>query len=189
MTQNATTSRAAAPLAGVAADRRVTADVEGVLERLWRLLTSMRFALVLILVLAALTMAGTVIGQATGDTLSNADARAEFLATAGKQWYGSIVGILEPLQLFNVFHSWWFLGAAALLVASIVACSVQRTGGLWRTATRPNVAPGPAFFEHAPYREALAFRQSPAEVADQVAAVLRRHHFRAVVKDDGTLHL
>lgn len=189
MTQHATTSRAAAPLAGLAEDHHVTADVEGILERLWHLLTSMRFALILILILAGFTVVGTVIGQAQADTLANPDAKAEFLATAGKQWYGSFVGILDPLQLFGVFRSPWFLATAALLVASIIACSVQRAGGLWRTATKPNVTVGPAFFEHAPYREALAFRQAPAEVAETVSSVLRRHHFRAVVVDDETLHL
>ncbi len=189
MTQNASTSRAAAPLAGVARERHVGAGVEGVLERLWHLLTSMRFSLILILILAGLTMVGTVIGQAQAETLANPDAKAEFLATASKQWYGSFVGILDPLQLFGVFRSPWFLGTAGLLVASIIACSTHRAGGLWKTATKPNVTVGPSFFEHAPYRETLTFKQSPAEVADQVRGVLRGHHFRAVLVDDGALHL
>ncbi len=189
MTQHASTSTTATPLAGVAQDHQIAAGIEGLLERLWRLLTSMRFSLVLILILAGLTVVGTVIGQAQADTLANADARAEFLATASKQWYGSFVGILDPLQLFGVFRSPWFLSTAALLVASIIACSTQRAGGLWKTATKPNVAVGPAFFEHAPYRETLAFKQAPAEVADQLRSVLRRHHFRAVVVDDGALHV
>ena len=48
----------------------------------------------------------------------------------------------------------------AALTISLIACSIHRIPGMVRTATKPRVDVGPAFFEHAPQHEAIVVRQT-----------------------------
>jgi hypothetical protein len=48
---------------------------------------------------------------------------------------------------------------------------------------------GPAFFEHAPQHEAMTFHREPDEVLAEATGVFKRHHYRTVTEDDGTVHL
>jgi cytochrome c biogenesis protein len=164
------------------------ASIDRVLERLWHLLTSMRFVLVVILALAALSLAGTLIIQAPPGVFDDPQARADWVAQVRPK-YGSWTGALETLQLFTVFSSVWFKATLAALATSLAACSVHRTTGLWRTAVRPAVSPGDRFFEHAPQRDLILSGNTPDEDLERVRQVLRRHHYRSLLQDDGTLHV
>ncbi len=184
------------PLAGaVPADRPEPEAEEGAfgavdaaLEKLWHLLTSMRFALVLILVLAVLALVGTLVVQAPAGVLGDSQAKADWLDKVRPK-YGGWTSVMEALGLFNIFNSIWFRVVAAGLVVSTLACSLHRIPGMWKTATRPHVGVGRAFFEHAPQHESLHYQAAPAEALEQVREAFRRRHFRTLVEDDGTIHL
>jgi cytochrome c biogenesis protein len=162
--------------------------VDSALEKLWRLLTSMKLALVLMLAFAALTLVGTVLIQAPPGVVDDPEAKTSWLAGLRPR-FGGWTDILDQLQLFTIFTSVWLRAIGALLAASLVACTVQRIPGVWRTMTRPHVAVGPAFFEHAPQHEAMTFQRSPAEVLEATQQVFRRRGYRAITVDAGTVHL
>jgi cytochrome c biogenesis protein ResB len=46
----------------------------------------------------------------------------------------TMVFILEPLGLLNVFHSFCFLGISALLALNILVCTISRAGALRQNA-------------------------------------------------------
>jgi cytochrome c biogenesis protein len=188
MAQNTTTRELAAPSmpAPAAAGRVVNAD--SALERLWGLLTSMKFALLLILALAALSLVGTLLIQMPAGVADDPQARATWLAGVRPR-YGGWTDVMDHLQAFTIFTSVWLRGLGALLAASLVACTVQRIPGTWQTMRRPHVAVGPAFFEHAPQHEAMTFHAAPAEILPAVRGVFSRRHYRTLVEDDGTVHL
>jgi cytochrome c biogenesis protein len=54
---------------------------------------------------------------------------------------------------------------------------------------KPHVNVGAAFFEHAPQHEAMTFQRKPDEVLAETGQVFRRHHYRTITEDDGTVHL
>lgn len=162
--------------------------VDSTLESLWHFLTSMKVALVLILVFAGLTMVGTLLMQMPIDTANDLQARASWIAQVRPR-YGGWTNILDQLQFFTMFQSVWLRGIGALLAASTIACTVQRIPGTWRTMTKPHVAVGPSFFEHAPQHEAMTLHRGSDEVLPEVKRILGRHHYRTLVEDDGTLHL
>jgi cytochrome c biogenesis protein len=230
--------RPAAIAAGQAATQPSAMDyVDEALEGLWQLLTSMRVAMVLMIVLAALCVGGSLLLQIPSGMLGDPASSAQWLNTI-RPMYGGwtnvfalapgvltlIAGVLlaalavaratshqafgqltflgamfialgaavlltDTLGLFNVFNSLVFKVLVLLLVISLVACSVHRLPGVWRTATKPRVDVGPSFFEHAPQREQIVVHASSAQALEQVKQVLRRHHYRTLVHDDGTLHL
>jgi cytochrome c biogenesis protein len=86
----------------------------------------------------------------------------------------SVVDLLERLQVFNVFSSWWFSAGLIVLLVSIVVCTLNRTPRLWRQVRDVRVVqPEPFFDPILPDRAALT--GVPVEA---VRDVLRRHHFR-----------
>lgn len=162
--------------------------VDIVLEKLWHLLTSMRFALVLILGLAVLGLIGTLVIQAPAGVLTNPAAKADWIDQIRPK-YGGWTNVMDALGVFQIFDSIWFRVIAAALVISTTACSLHRIPGMWRTATKPHVGVGEAFFTHAPQRDSVRLAEAPAAALERVTATFRRHHYRTIVEDDGVIHL
>jgi len=159
-------------------------DIDGALDRLWGLLTSMRFALVLILALAALGLLGTLLVQAPPGVLADPEAKADWINQVRPK-YGGWTGAFDMLGLFAIFESIWFRLTAAGLVVSTLACSIHRIPGMWKMAKYPHVSVGNAFFEHAPQREAFLLRGGPSTALEEVESTFRRHHYRTIVERDG----
>jgi cytochrome c biogenesis protein len=158
---------------------------------LWRLLTSVDFAVAQIIVLALLAVVGMTIRQlpdfafrSAGDyamAMEGIHDRYDALLGAG------LVDILERLSVFSMFRSVWFSAGLTILVISIVVCTLDRTPKLWRGVTEVRVAqPEPFFDPRLPDRAEMT-----SVSADGVRGVLRRNHFkvREVAADDGSTFL
>ena len=59
----------------------------------------------------------------------------------------AVVGLLERLQVFQVFSSWWFSAALVVLMISIVCCTLDRTPRLWRQSRDIRVVQPEPFFD------------------------------------------
>jgi cytochrome c biogenesis protein len=162
--------------------------VDSVLEGLWSVLSSMRVAMVLILVLAVLGVIGSLVIQAPPGVLDSPAAKTDWLNQIRPR-FGGLTGIMDSLQLFQIFNSIIFRVVVAALTISLVACSIHRFPGMLQTATRPRIDVGPGFFEHAPQHETVVVRHTPAETLEIVAGLLRGKHYRTLVTDDGAIHL
>jgi cytochrome c biogenesis protein len=169
---------------GAAASR----TLDGALEGIWHGLTSMRFAIVLTLIAAGLSLVGTLVIQAPAGVLADAQAKAAWIGQVRPK-YGPLTDVFDTLQVFNIFNSLWFRLVGGLLVASITACTAQRTPAIWRTATKPRVDVGEPFFDHAPQHEAIVAHRSTDEAMTALRGVLGSRHFRTLVHDDGSLHV
>lgn len=188
MAQNASARRAAQLREWEETPSTAVAPIDAVLDRVWHLLTSMRFVLVVILALAALVLIGTVVIQAPPGTFDQPQARAEWIGQVRPK-YGGWTPVIDALGLFTAFQSIWFKILVTALSLSLVACSVHRVRGLWRTAARPRVAVGERFLEHAPQRETIVARHDRETTMARISGVLKRHRYRLLVEDDGDLHL
>ncbi len=93
-----------------------------------------------------------------------------------------IVGLLERLQLFQVFSSIWFSVGLVVLILSIIACTIDRTPRLWRQSADIRVVQPDPFYDPAlPERAVVAGLDAGA-----VEAVLRRHRFSVRRQDVGS---
>jgi cytochrome c biogenesis protein len=91
---------------------------EGFIEILLNLFRSMKLTIALFILLAILSVIGTLIKQ-------NAPS-AEYI-----QRYGaSLYNVLNFFSLFDMYHSWWFSAILLLLVVNMITCSVQRLPGV-----------------------------------------------------------
>lgn len=178
----------APPAPAAAASPSAMDRVDQVLEGLWHFLSSMRVAMVLMLCIAALGVVGSLVIQAPSGVLNDPVAKADWLDGIRPR-FGGWTNVMDTLQLFQIFNSLVFRILVAALTISLIACSIHRTPGMWRTATKPRVDVGPAFFEHAPQHEAIVARRSAAEMQTLVTGVLKAHRYRVLSTDDGVMHI
>jgi cytochrome c biogenesis protein len=98
----------------------------------------------------------------------------------------SVVNVLERLDVFRVFSSWWFSLALVLLLVSIVACTIDRIPRLWRDVSDVRVVQPAAYFDPRLPNRAVTDGVPLAGVR----AALRRSHFRVrEVEVDGVRYL
>ena len=90
----------------------------GWLRWTWRQLTSMRTALILLLLLAAAAIPGSVYPQRSADPNG---------VTQFFQQQPDLAGWLDKAQLFDVYSSTWFSSIYLLLFISLIGCVVPRT--------------------------------------------------------------
>lgn len=154
------------------------------LERLWRLATSMRTALILMIGLAILAFIGTMLVQAPSGMSSDPAAYQAWLATVRPK-YGGWTNVIDGLGFFSVFSSWWFKGIVLAIVASIMACSVNRFRGLWKTAIRPRMKMTPTFYMRAPHHADIDTDISAEAALERVRGAFGARHYRTVVQRDG----
>jgi cytochrome c biogenesis protein len=154
-----------------------------IFERLWHLLISMRTGLALILFLALLTLAGTVLTQVPAGLQADPGTYAQWLDSVRPK-YGGWTVVFDTLGLFSVFSSIWFKVTVVLLTTSILACSINRAPRLWRQAVHPRLVASPAFLDHAPLAGVVGLPIARDDAADLVRSELKRHHFRTLVTTD-----
>lgn len=141
----------------------------------WRQLTSMRTALVLLLLLALAAVPGSVIPQEQVDSLK---------AGEWKNQHETLTPVYERLGLFDVYGSPWFAAIYLLLLVSLVGCIVPRTAGYARSIrAEPPAAPRnlTRLPDHASYRTGL----EASIVLERARAVLRGRGYR-LRRDEGT---
>jgi cytochrome c biogenesis protein len=157
---------------------------------LWRLFTSVNFAVVQIVMLALLAVAGMTVRQLPGFAFRSPGDYA-FEMNRLRAIYEPAIGtgavdVMERLQLFHVFTSTWFSLGLVILVTSIVICTLDRTPRLWRQSADIRVVQPPVYFDlRLPDR--VAIDAAAGVTATGLAAALRRHRFtvRDVASDDG----
>lgn len=136
----------------------------------WRQLTSMRTALMLLLLLALAAVPGSVIPQSGVDSLKTSQWQAR---------HPDLTPIYEKLQLFSVYNSVWFSAIYILLMISLVGCFIPRIAVYWRAMRRPP-PPTPRHLDRLPDNSAYTTEDPPEVVLDRAAAVLRKRGYRVV---------
>lgn len=89
----------------------------------WRQLTSMRTALVLLLMLAIAAIPGSIVPQRSADPNGVSQWRAD---------NPDLYPVLNGLQLFDVYTSAWFSAIYILLFISLIGCVIPRTKHHWQ---------------------------------------------------------
>ncbi|WP_449385773.1 cytochrome c biogenesis protein ResB [Cellulomonas soli] len=155
----------------------------GWLRWTWRQLTSMRVALLLLMLLAVAAVPGTVFPQRAQDEAKVAAYLAAHTGTG--PW-------LDRFGFFDVYASAWFSAIYLLLFVSLVGCILPRTR-VHARALRGRPPRTPRRFDRFPAKATGASSDSPRQVVDDAAAVLRRGHrwlpfwpvYRVDVHDEG----
>ena len=134
----------------------------------WRQVTSMRTALVLLLLLALASIPGSVIPQDNIDSL------------AVSQWrdnHPRLAPIWDRLDLFDVYGSVWFSAIYILLMISLVGCIIPRLF-VYARALRAKPPKAPRHLSRLPESTSYTTDEDPDVVLARAAGVVKRRRFR-----------
>ncbi len=169
------------------------------LRYLWRQLTSMRTALILLLLLALAAIPGSVVPQEDVDALA---------VSRWRDQHPTLTPVYDRLGLFSVYDTPWFAAIYLLLVVSLVGCILPRTLVYLRALrAQPPAAPRnlsrlPAYasyeagldtarsargLDQRSVVEPVARDERPSrdhDVLTRAAAELRRRRYRVRVTDE-----
>lgn len=134
----------------------------------WRRLTSMRTAIVLLVLLALTAVPGSLLPQR--GVASDPAAVANFYRANP-----DLAPWLDRMSLFNVYSAPWFAAVYVLLLVSMTGCVVPRSAQLWREyRAAPPPSPRHLSRETGHHRGPVARQHDPLAVA---AAHLRDRRF------------
>ncbi len=154
----------------------------------WRLLTDVRFAVILITLLALAGLVGLLVRQFPVTAGDDPARYAAELARMRDAWGTSspfglpvgslLVDVFDRLGLFMVFSTPWFLLLMTVLVLSIVCCTLDRTPRLWRSVRDVQVEQPAPFFDPRLAHRAVLVLDGPATPAADSLPDLVAHAFR-----------
>jgi cytochrome c biogenesis protein len=146
----------------------------GLLRWAWRQLTSMRTALLLLLLLAVAAVPGSVFPQRR----INPGQVQQYMDD-----HPGYAGLLDRLGMFDVYSSVWFSAIYLLLFVSLVGCVLPRSRAHLR-ALRAAPPRTPRRLERLPGHQRVTVDVPPQETLDALARALRGRRYRIARHDD-----
>ncbi|MFE0205600.1 cytochrome c biogenesis protein ResB [Streptomyces sp. NPDC058985] len=135
----------------------------------WRQLTSMRVALLLLLLLSLGAIPGSLIPQDGVDAMKVEEFR---------QNHDILAPVYDKLGLFHVYSSVWFSAIYILLFVSLIGCIVPRT---WQFVGQLRGRPpgAPRRLDRLPAYTSWRTGAEPEEVREAALTLLKKRRFRA----------
>lgn len=150
-------------------------DNRGFLRWLWRQLTSMRTALILLFLLAIASIPGSIFPQRTIDPVK---VREYIEANPGfGEW-------LDRFGFFDVYGSAWFAAVYLLLFISLIGCVLPRTGAHIR-ALRSRPPAAPRNLTRLPESRRFVTQGDSSKVIDAARDYFGSHRWRTNVSANG----
>lgn len=121
---------------------------------IWRLLTSVRFAVLFIGTLALIGLIGVLVPQIPEPMRGN-DAAVSVWVDTQRGTFGPFTDTMHRLGLFSVFQARWFAIALGFLVVNVTVCTFNRWSPTFRNVFRPPVHVPETFYDRAHNRTRL----------------------------------
>jgi len=134
----------------------------------WRQLTSMRVALILLLLLALAAVPGSLVPQERVDSLKAAE---------WKDQHATLTPVYDKLDMFDVYGSPWFAAIYILLVVSLVGCIVPRTF-VYGRGLRAQPPAAPRNLSRLPSHASYGTAEPADVVLERARALLQRKRYR-----------
>jgi len=148
------------------------------IDALWDFFCSLKLTVITLILLAITSIIGTVIEQ-------NQEPE-KYLQIFSEKTYR----LLDSLQFFDMYHSWWFLALLGLFSINLTACSIKRFPRVWKTVHEPVLVADDGLFRTFSNTEELLVKDSPDAARDKLCALLSKQFAPAVVTErDGKIYL
>jgi cytochrome c biogenesis protein len=151
--------------------------VSQLLSKLIKLLSSVRFGVILLCILVVLSMLGMIIMQ------QNVEGFDKYFAerTASQQLiYGS-------LGLFDIYHTWYFNTLLLVLSLNIVLASIDRFPGAWLYISRRKLEASRPYIKNQPQHVMLTLEgESRASVAERIKRACESVGLKPVLTEKGS---
>src|SRR3954467_484463 len=150
------------------------ADAPSTVTRALNLLSSVRFGVVLLVLLAAACMVGMLIVQ---QNVEGFDKYFAALTPAQKFLYGK-------LGFFDIYHVWYFNGILLILSLNIVLASIDRFPSAWTYVSRKKLDASAHWLRGQQQSASVRLRAATREEAvGRVNAAMRKVHLKTTVSE------
>jgi len=141
---------------------------QSLLNQTLRLLSSVRFGIVMLVVLLLCCMVGMLIMQ---QNVAGFQQYYNRLTPAQRSLYSS-------LGLFDIYHAWYFTGLLAITALNIILSSMERFPAAWQYIRNPKLVASTKFINAQNFSVKTDFRATPAQLAERVSSVWRQQGLR-----------
>jgi cytochrome c biogenesis protein len=166
-----TSNTAASPATAV---KVIAKKSNSILTDALRLLSSVRFGIVMLSLLFACCLIGMLVMQVNVDGFQKYYAS---LKPAQRTVYGA-------LDFFDIYRSRYFTLLLAITGLNIILSSIDRFPAAWQYIRKPKLTASPRFIAAQMLNDEAADRADPKTVAENVRKVWRRHGFRARINEE-----
>jgi cytochrome c biogenesis protein len=152
--------------------------LEIIAEKVWKFFSSVKLAVVLLIILAIVSVIGTVIQQN--------EAPERYL----QEYSRATVDLFEMLGFFDMYHTWWFVLLLFLLTANLTICTLDRFPHTWKIVTAPLKPIEDDGLKAVPFKKEISFKGSMDNAREHAMKVIGGRGYR-IVESRGTdvLHL
>ena len=139
---------------------------------------SLKLTMFTLITLAVLSIIGTVVPQGSPPP--------EYLQSISQ----NKLKLYQSLGFFDMYHSWWFILLLSLLSLNLIACSVRRLPGIWKTITQPPLLLDDDLAKTLPNNAVIKAKTDTVVLKNQVAAVLAAEFAAPLITEkEGAFHL
>jgi cytochrome c biogenesis protein len=142
---------------------------KNVFEQTWDFFASVKLAIIVLILIAATSIIGTLIPQNAAD--------AFYLHKYGEFRFK----LFTMLNIFDMYHAWWFLLLLFLLVINIIACSIDRLSKTWKIIFPKKVSFNTERFKKNKNQESFAIKNDMEKIAPQYKEFVSKR-FKTIVE-------
>src|SRR3990170_810713 len=144
----------------------------------WNFLISIKLAIWIIILLAVTSILGTVIEQ---------NQPPENYRQVYEDW---AYNLMDRINLFDMYHSWWFLLLLCLFTLNLTCCTIDRLPRVIRTVRKPRLVLDDAMEKSLPLAERWNSKGDiPRRTEEYKATLARVFAAPRVTEADGVVHL
>ena len=132
---------------------------------IWKFFSSVKLAIILLIVIAVASVVGTLIPQGLPEA-----------AYAAR--YGQLSGLFTALQLTRLYHSLWYLALLLLFAINTAVCTIVRLPAKWRRVVSPKIETNPAGLQALNVRSRFGKNRPVSEVRAALESLLASRHYR-----------
>ncbi|HEY6011903.1 MAG TPA: cytochrome c biogenesis protein ResB, partial [Nitrospirota bacterium] len=142
--------------------------VEIVAEKVWKFFSSVKLAVVLLIILAIVSVIGTVIQQN--------ESPEHYL----REYSQATVNLFEMLGFFDMYHTWWFVLLLFLFTANLTVCTLERFPHTLKIITAPLKPIEEDGLKAVPFKKEITFRDSMDKAEARAVMLLKARRYRFI---------
>ncbi|MDA8098934.1 MAG: cytochrome c biogenesis protein ResB [Nitrospiraceae bacterium] len=146
--------------------------VEVVSEKIWKFFSSVKLAVILLIILAIVSVIGTVIQQNQSPE--------EYL----QEYTQGTVDLFETLGFFDLYHTWWFVLLLLLFTANLTVCTLERFPYAWKAMRAPLKPIEEDAVKALPFRKDVTLKTGVEQAESLVLAALGGKRYRTLVSKE-----
>lgn len=142
--------------------------IEITADKVWKFFSSVKLAVVLLIILAIVSVVGTVIQQN--------EPPEKYL----QEYSQATVQLFEMIGLFDMYHTWWFVLLLFLLTANLTVCTLDRFPHTLKIITAPLKPIEEDSLKAVQFKKEIVFKDGMDKAEERAVKVLNARRYRFV---------